>query len=107
MIEPMAEIISNTEQKVTFLPQTQQKEKHIQKQVSECVVRSEIGGPDQVSHKKAPRICTQNSVCLGAKRRKVNFLKIISQGMGKEVVYGETKYWHTMWRVLGQTHTHL
>lgn len=52
MIEPIAEIISNTEQKVTFLPQTQQKGKHMQKQVSECVVRSETDGPDQVSHKK-------------------------------------------------------
>lgn len=58
MIEPIAEIISNAEQKVTFLPQTQRKEKHMEKQVSECVVRSEIDRSDQVSHKKAPRICT-------------------------------------------------
>ena len=40
--------------------------------------------------------------------QKSKFFEIISKGMGKEVVHGETNYWHAMWRTqLGQTHTHL
>lgn len=39
--------------------------------------------------------------------KKSKFFENNFTGMGKEVVHGETKYWHTMWRVLGQTHTHL
>ena len=107
MIEPIAEIISNTEQKVTFLPQTQQKGKHMQKQVSECVVRSETDGPDQVSHKKKPKDMYPEFSMSRGQEKKSKFFENNFTGMGKEVVYGETKYWHTMWRVLGQTHTHL
>lgn len=54
------------------------KSKRMQKQISEWVVRSEVNGRlNQVSYKKknlqgyVPRM--QYKVCLGAKRRKVNF----------------------------------
>lgn len=59
MIEPIAEITSNAEQSNFSSTDTTKKVKDMQKQVSECGVSSQIDRPDQVSHKRIPRIYTR------------------------------------------------
>ena len=59
MIETITGIIRNAKQKVTFLPQIDiaKKNKHMQKQISEWVVRSEVNGRlNQVSYKKKKKV---------------------------------------------------